>query len=233
MEGGGGTARAQGSRDVTSVNIGIVGVGNCACSLVQGLGFDEAADVHVVSALDIAPAKVGLDVSDAIWAAPNNALKFAEVAPLGVLKSRFGTTLIHRAILDALAAGGVEVLSTFQLNAAGNEDFRVLQDPAALATKQQTKTQGMAARSDIPSYVGATYVSHLADRKTAFIRIDALGFGATPIEIDVRMSLEDSPSAAPIILEAARVAKAALADGRGGVLEESNRLMKAAPPPSR
>jgi myo-inositol-1-phosphate synthase len=281
--------------------------------LVQGLGFDEAADVHVVSALDIAPAKVGLDVSDAIWAAPNNALKFAEVAPLGVtvcdgasmgpgavaelweksetevvisllptgaqretetyadaalragcafvncmpavlardsawdarfadaalpllgddLKSRFGTTLIHRAILDALAAGGVEVLSTFQLNAAGNEDFRVLQDPAALATKQETKTQGMAARSDIPSQVGATYVSHLADRKTAFIRIDALGFGATPIEIDVRMSLEDSPSAAPVILEAARVAKAALADGRGGVLEESNRLMKAAPPPSR
>ena len=121
---------------------------------------------------------------------------------------------------------GVQVLSTFQLNAAGNEDFRVLQDPAALATKQETKTQGMAAGPDIPSHVGTTYVSHLADRKTAFIRVDALGFGAASIEIDVRMSLEDSPSAAPVILEAARVAKAALADGRGGVLEESKGLMK-------
>jgi myo-inositol-1-phosphate synthase len=45
----------------------------------------------------------------------------------------------------------------------------------------------------------------------------------------VRMSLEDSPSAAPAILEAVRAAKAALVEGRGGVLDESARFMKAAP----
>ncbi|HEY6762181.1 MAG TPA: inositol-3-phosphate synthase [Baekduia sp.] len=292
------------------VNVGIVGVGNCASALVQGLAFHAVADVRVVSAFDVAPAKVGRDVGEAIWAAPNNALRFADVDPLGVvvqdggggaapdavaevwgqsatevvvsllptgsqretelyaeaalragcafvncmpavlardpawaarfadaglpligddLKSQFGTTLIHRAILDALAANGVEITSTFQLNAAGNEDFRALEDPAALATKQETKTRGMAAAGEVPSHVGTSYISHLADRKTAFIRVDALGFGATPIEIDVRMSLEDSPSAAPAILDAARAAKAALREGRGGVLDASARLMKAAP----
>jgi myo-inositol-1-phosphate synthase len=294
---------------VTPVNVGIVGVGNCASSLVQGLAFYDVDDVRIVSAFDVAPDKLGRDVSEAIWAAPNNALRFCAVEPLGVtvtdgraaspsdvaevwersatevvvsllptgaqrqsetyaqaalqagcafvncvpavlardavwsarfaeaclpllgddLKSQFGSTLIHRAILDALANNGVEVLSTFQLNAAGNEDFRVLEDPAALAAKQETKTQGMGGDGGYRSHVATSYVSHLADRKTAFIRVDALGFGATPIEIDVRMSLEDSPSAAPAILEAVRAAKAALSERRGGVLDESGRLMKAAP----
>jgi myo-inositol-1-phosphate synthase len=294
---------------VTAANVGIVGVGNCASSLVQGLAFYGLEDVRIVSAFDVAQDKVGRDVAEAIWAAPNNALRFCEMELLGVvvadgrasdppaiaeawrrsatevvvsllptgaqreseayaqaaleagcgfvncmpavlardpdwaarfaaarlpllgddLKSRFGTTLIHRAILDALTSNGVEVASTFQLNAAGNEDFRTLEDPAALAAKQETKTQGMGAAGVFPSHVATSYVPHLADRKTAFIRVDALGFGGTPIEIDVRMSLEDSPSAAPAILDAIRVAKAARREGRGGVLEESCRLMKAAP----
>jgi myo-inositol-1-phosphate synthase len=293
------------------VNVGIVGVGNCASSLVQGLAFYAVEDVRIVSAFDVAPEKIGRDVSEAIWAGPNNALRFAEVGVLRVsvrdgrpdaahevvgalratgtevvvcllptgaqreseayaeaalsagcgfvncipavvardagwasrfadarlpligddLKSQFGTTLIHRALLDALSAHDVEIVSTFQLNAAGNEDFRALEDPAAQATKRETKLRGMApGGTGVPSHVGTAHVPHLADRKTAFIRVDALGFGATTIEIDVRMSLEDSPSAAPVILDAARAAKTALLEGRGGVLhDESERLMKAPP----
>jgi myo-inositol-1-phosphate synthase len=170
---------------------------------------------------------------DPTWAA-----RFAEAGlPLigDDLRSSFGTTLIHRAVLDALRANGVEVVSTFQLNTGGNEDFRNLEDPAALAAKQATKTAGMAdvaagpGGETVPSYVGATYIPHLADRKTAFVRVEAVGFGRTPIEIDVRMSLEDSPSAAPVILEAVRAAAQARAEGRGGALAESAELMKAAP----
>lgn len=58
------------------------------------------------------------------------------------LKSRFGTALVHRAILDALTANDVDITSTFHFNAGGNGDFRALEDPAALASKQATKTQG-------------------------------------------------------------------------------------------
>jgi myo-inositol-1-phosphate synthase len=295
---------------MTAVRIALVGVGNCASSLVQGLAFHGVEDVRVVAAFDVASGKVGRDVADAIWAPPNNALAFADVEALGVtvrdgtaedvaealraaeaevvvsllptgsqneseryadaavragcafvnclpatiardpawaarfaeagvpligddLRSGFGTTLVHRAVLDALRANGVEVVSTFQLNAGGNEDFRTLEDPAALAAKQATKTAGMAAAGDdgdaAPSYVGTTYIPHLADRKTAFIRVEAVGFGHTPIAIDVRMELEDSPSAAPAILEAVRAAARARAEGRGGVLAESQDLMKAPP----
>jgi myo-inositol-1-phosphate synthase len=284
--------------------VALVGIGNCASSLVQGLVHEGVEDVRVVAAFDVAEGKVGRDVAEAIWAPPNNALAFAEVGPLGVtvrdgaredvaaalrdsgtevvvsllppgaqreselyadaalaagcafinglpavlardpgwadrfaqaglpligddLKSGFGSTLIHGAILDALRANGVEVVSTFQLNAGGNEDFRALEDPAALAAKQATKT---TAIDESAAHVGTTFIPHLADRKTAFIRVDAVGFGRTPIEIDVRMSLEDSPSAAPTILAAIRAAAAARAQGRGGVLAaESARLMKAPP----
>jgi myo-inositol-1-phosphate synthase len=86
------------------VRVGLVGVGNCASSLVQGLSYYGRAeanepppglmnvelggyhvgDVEVVSAFDIAQSKVGRDVSEAIFAPPNNTHRFADVPRLGV-----------------------------------------------------------------------------------------------------------------------------------------------------
>ena len=94
------------------VRIGIVGVGNCASSLVQGityyrdaqsnepipglmnvdLGGYHVGDVEVVCAFDIAASKVGRDVAEAIYAPPNNTHRFADVAKTGVRVSR-GRTL--------------------------------------------------------------------------------------------------------------------------------------------
>jgi len=94
------------------VRVGIVGVGNCASSLVQGLTYyREAAsnepppglmsvavggyridDIEIASAFDIAKSKVGKDVAEAIYARPNNTYRFAEVAKIGVPVRR-GPTL--------------------------------------------------------------------------------------------------------------------------------------------
>jgi myo-inositol-1-phosphate synthase len=90
------------------VRVGIVGVGNCASSLVQGLTYYRDADgnepvpglmhvnlggyhvrdIEVVSAFDVAATKVGRDLSEAIYAAPNNTVRFADVAPTGVSVQR-------------------------------------------------------------------------------------------------------------------------------------------------
>lgn len=92
-----------------SVKVAIVGVGNCASSLVQGIEFyrhQEApagvmqptiggyrpGDVEIVAALDIDARKVGVDLADAIFAEPNCTLRFAEVPPTGVTVER-GPTL--------------------------------------------------------------------------------------------------------------------------------------------
>jgi myo-inositol-1-phosphate synthase len=94
------------------VRVAIVGVGNCASSLVQGVEFyrdartDEAVpglmhvelggyhvgDVRFSAAFDVSAAKVGKDLSEAISAPPNNTYRFAEVPPLGVPVRR-GATL--------------------------------------------------------------------------------------------------------------------------------------------
>ncbi|MBW8728447.1 MAG: inositol-3-phosphate synthase, partial [Inquilinus limosus] len=95
------------------MRLGIVGVGNCASSLVQGLtyyrdtpggnepppglmnielGGYHVGDIEVASAFDVAAAKVGRDVAEAIAAPPNNTHRFADVAATGVRVER-GNTL--------------------------------------------------------------------------------------------------------------------------------------------
>ncbi|MEA3408222.1 MAG: inositol-3-phosphate synthase [Chloroflexota bacterium] len=87
-----------------TVNVAIIGVGNCAASLVQGVSFYQDApddefipglmhprvgpyhvhDINFTAAFDIDAEKVGKDLSQAIWAGPNNTVKFADVDHLGV-----------------------------------------------------------------------------------------------------------------------------------------------------
>ncbi|WP_258725086.1 inositol-3-phosphate synthase [Cellulomonas sp. NS3] len=93
---------------MTSIRVAIVGVGNCAASLVQGVHFyadaDPSArvpglmhvqfgpyhvrDIEFVAAFDVDAKKVGFDLSDAIGASENNTIKIADVPPLGVTVQR-------------------------------------------------------------------------------------------------------------------------------------------------
>src|SRR4051812_292098 len=95
-------------QDRRRVRVGVVGVGNCASSFIQGLthyrraeanepvpglmnvdlGGYHIGDVEVVSAFDVNANKVGRDVADAIWAAPNNTHRFASVDRTGVIVQR-------------------------------------------------------------------------------------------------------------------------------------------------
>jgi myo-inositol-1-phosphate synthase len=97
---------------MSTVRIAIVGVGNCASSLVQGLTYYRDADptervpglmhvdlggyhvrdIEVVAAFDVDAGKVGADVSEAIFAEPNNTIRFSDVDPLGITVLR-GRTL--------------------------------------------------------------------------------------------------------------------------------------------
>src|SRR5215510_5082510 len=94
------------------VRVAIVGVGNCASALVQGihkyhdapsdafvpglmhvnLGGYHVSDIEIVAAFDVDQRKVGLDVAEAIFTEPNNTVRFADVPPLGVTVQR-GNTL--------------------------------------------------------------------------------------------------------------------------------------------
>ncbi|HZA26294.1 MAG TPA: inositol-3-phosphate synthase [Actinomycetota bacterium] len=89
---------------MTKTRVAIVGVGNCASALVQGLEYYRDADprdtvpglmhvkigpyhvsdVEIVAAFDVDGKKVGCDVSEAIFTEPNNTIRFADVSPTGV-----------------------------------------------------------------------------------------------------------------------------------------------------
>src|SRR3954464_4605102 len=93
---------------MSKIRVAIIGVGNCASSLVQGVHFYRDAspdefvpglmhvnlggwhprDIEFTAAFDVSAHKVGLDLSEAIFAEPNNTIRFAEVPPLGVKVSR-------------------------------------------------------------------------------------------------------------------------------------------------
>jgi myo-inositol-1-phosphate synthase len=120
------------------VRVAVVGVGNCASSLVQGLEYykdaaDDArvpglmhvrfgeyhvGDVEIVAAFDVDAKKVGIDVSDAIFASENNTIKFAEVPPLGVTVQR-GPTLdglgrYYRDVVDESDQPAVDVVAALR-----------------------------------------------------------------------------------------------------------------------
>jgi len=85
----------------SKIKVAVLGIGNCASSLVQGLeyykindtenglisdviGGYRVSDIEIVAAFDINKNKVGKDLSDAIFTEPNNTTKFSEVPSLGV-----------------------------------------------------------------------------------------------------------------------------------------------------
>jgi myo-inositol-1-phosphate synthase len=97
-----------GKRAQDKVRVAIIGVGNCANSLLQGveyykdaspedsvpglmhvdLGGYHISDIEFVAAFDVVKGKVGLDLADAIWAHPNDTIRFADVPRTGVKVSR-------------------------------------------------------------------------------------------------------------------------------------------------
>jgi myo-inositol-1-phosphate synthase len=96
------------ARSESKVRVAIIGVGNCANSLLQGveyykdapddktvpglmhvnLGGYHISDIEFVAAFDVVKGKVGVDLADAIWAHPNDTIKFSDVPKTGVTVSR-------------------------------------------------------------------------------------------------------------------------------------------------
>ncbi|MBL4782906.1 MAG: inositol-3-phosphate synthase [Porticoccaceae bacterium] len=333
----------------TSINVAIIGVGNCASSLVQGiyyygadrkgdasglmheyLGGYKASDINITAAFDIDKRKVGKDVSEALFTAPNctkvfhkdvphqgvtvkmgaildgysdhmasypderrfmpldapepskadivRELKDANVdvmmnyLPVGSqhatefyaecaleagvsfvnnipvfiasnpvwaerfekaglpiigddIKAQLGATIVHRVLTDLFAKRGVALDRTYQLNTGGNTDFLNMKNQTRLASKKTSKTeavQSVAAEriDDENIHVGPSdYVAWQNDNKVCFLRMEGRLFGDVPMNIELRLSVEDSPNSAGVAIDTVRCAKVAMDRGQSGVIE--------------
>ena len=335
-----------------TIRLAIVGIGNCASSLVQGLNFYADADPHetvpglmhpvlggyaicdieVVAAFDVNATKVGRDVADAVFAEPNNTMRFSKVArtnvtvsrgptldglgrylrdeiveaerapcdvaaelrqagaevlvsflPVGSqmagehyaeaamaagcgfvncmpvflasrpdwearfraagvpiigddIKSQVGATIVHRALANLFEERGVRLDRTFQLNFGGNTDFKNMLERERLISKKISKTQSVMSQMATPLapenvHVGPSdYVEWLSDRKWAYIRLEGTGFGDTPLAIEMKLEVWDSPNSAGVVIDAIRCVKLGLDRGLSGALVEPSSYFMKSPP---
>jgi myo-inositol-1-phosphate synthase len=141
------------------------------------------------------------------------------------IKSQMGATITHRILTDLFKKRGVKLERTYQLNTGGNTDFLNMLEKKRLATKKESKTeavQAVAARrlDDENIHVGPSdYVPWQKDNKVCFIRMEGKLFGDVPMNLEMRLSVEDSPNSAGVAIDAIRCVKLALDRGQGGVLE--------------
>src|SRR5579884_3637272 len=161
-------------------------------------------------------------VSDDRWAA-----EFAErkIPVIGDdVKSQLGSTILHRAIMKLFADRGIKVRHTYQLNTGGNTDFLNMLDRSRLGSKRQSKTEAVQSvlperMPDVNVHIGPSdYVPWQKDNKVCFLRIEGEGFAGIPIELELRMSVEDSPNSGGVVIDAIRCLKLARDRKIGGPL---------------
>ena len=140
------------------------------------------------------------------------------------IKSQVGATITHRVLAKLFADRGVKVDRTYQLNFGGNTDFLTMLERKRLKSKKLSKTEAVQANFPVPLHpdnihIGPSdYVPWQNDNKVCFIRIEGRKFGDVPIELELRLSVEDSPNSAGVAIDAIRCAKLALDRGVSGAL---------------
>lgn len=152
------------------------------------------------------------------------------------IKSQVGATILHRNMARLFVDRGVKLDSTYQLNVGGNTDFLNMLERKRLKSKKISKTESV--QSQLPEeldeediHIGPSdFVPWLKDKKLAFIRMQGKKFGDVPLNIEVRLEVEDSPNSAGVMVDAIRCAKIGLDRKTGGaLLSPSSYFMKSPP----
>jgi len=149
------------------------------------------------------------------------------------IKSLVGATIVHRTLTQMIIDRGAKIDSTYQLNVGGNTDFRNMTDQSRLKSKKISKTESVSSQIPYDAYVYAGpngCIDCLNDNKICHLKLDFKLFGNVPAYIDLKLSVEDSPNSAGVVVDAIRVAKIALDRKIGGpILSASAYFMKHPP----
>ncbi len=152
------------------------------------------------------------------------------------IKSQVGATIVHRTLTRLFGDRGVHLDRTYQLNTGGNTDFLNMKALDRLKSKKISKTESVQSQLDqrLDSkniHIGPSdYVPWQDDNKVAFIRMEGRGFGDVPLELELRLSVQDSPNSAGVVIDAIRCAKLGLERGIGGPLEAPSAYYMKSPP---
>jgi myo-inositol-1-phosphate synthase len=155
------------------------------------------------------------------------------------IKSQVGATILHRTLVNLFLDRGMPIDRTYQLNTGGNTDFLNMKEEERLASKRRSKTNAVTSQiqargieiNDDDVYVGPSdYVPWQKDNKLCFLRVESRHFGDVPMNLECRLSVEDSPNSAGVVIDAIRCCKLALDRGLGGSLDGPSAYFMKTPP---
>ena len=202
------------------------------------VGSEEAVRHYAAACLDAGVAFVNcipvFIASDPLW---SKRFRERNIPIVGDdIKSQLGATIVHRMLTRLMGDRGVKLRRTYQLNTGGNTDFLNMIEQRRLKSKRISKTESVQSQLDVPLakeniHIGPSdYVPWQKDNKVCFVRMEWDGFGDVPMNLELRLSVEDSPNSAGIVIDAIRCAKLALDREIGGPLEEISAVCMKHPP---
>ena len=191
------------------------------CALRAGVGFINNIPVFIAS--------------DQEWGAR---FKSEGIPIIGDdVKSQLGATIVHRVLANLFKARGVKLERTYQLNTGGNTDFLNMLNRRRLASKKESKTESVQSQllemrlDDENIHIGPSdWVPWQKDNKICFIRMEGKLFGDVPMNLELRLSVEDSPNSGGVVIDAIRCCKLALERGKGGILYSPSSYFMKHPP---
>ncbi|MDQ2762022.1 MAG: inositol-3-phosphate synthase [Pseudomonadota bacterium] len=202
------------------------------------VGSQQATEFYAECAIEAGVAFVNnipvFIASDEVWAK-----KFTDAGVPIVgddIKAQLGATIVHRVLTDLFAKRGVKLERTYQLNTGGNTDFLNMSNHRRLESKKISKTeavQSVAAErlSDDNVHIGPSdYVPWQNDNKVCFLRMEGTMFGGVPMNLEMRLSVEDSPNSAGVAIDMIRCAKLAADRGLAGPVHPASAYFCKHPP---
>lgn len=202
------------------------------------VGSDGAVEYFAEACLQAGVAMVNcvpsFIASDPVWA---EKFRLAGLPIIGDdIKSQFGATIVHRQLVRLLEDRGLKLDRTYQLNTGGNTDFLNMLERDRLTSKKKSKTEAVQSQLEQKLdpeniHVGPSdYVPWQGDNKVCFIRLEGRGFAEAPFELELRLSVQDSPNSAGVVIDAVRCAQLARKMGLAGPVEAPSAFYMKSPP---
>jgi myo-inositol-1-phosphate synthase len=202
------------------------------------VGSQQATECYAQACLDAGVSLVNcipvFIASDPAWAR-----RFSRAGLVCIgddIKAQVGATIVHRTLTRLFRDRGVRLDATYQLNTGGNTDFLNMLRRERLRSKKVSKTEAVQSQleerlPDDQVHIGPSdYVPWQKDNKVCFLRMEGRGFGGVPMNLELRLSVEDSPNSAGCGIDAVRLCRLALDRGRRGPLKSASAYLMKHPP---
>ena len=169
--------------------------------------------------------------SEPTWAEKFKAAKLCIIGD--DMKSQFGASILSQALQELAKERGHKVKVHIQQNSGGNTDFLNMTVHERLASKKISKENVLKNHGEEPEFCHAgpsDYIRCYKDKKIATFHLELEGFCGSPVVLDARLEVQDSPNSAGIVIDAVRYVKVAHERGLYGALEGPSAFTQKTPP---